>query len=77
MVFFSRDQWCPWFCFSREEDDFLAFGLSKRYSLAPLSHHLKLVAEGKPSMPPSWIKVSDFTHIPYAISYNSQLQRKS
>jgi hypothetical protein len=74
MVFFSRDQMCPWFCFSREEDDFLAFSLSKRYSWHHFSHHLKLVAEGKPSMPPSWVKrpTSLTSHMPQVTTYNSK-----
>jgi hypothetical protein len=73
---FSRDQWCPWFCFSRE-DDFLAFSLSKRYAW----HHFLTTSNllGKVSLAchHHGSSVPNFTHIPNVTSYNLELQRKS
>jgi hypothetical protein len=53
---------------------FLGFQSKQKAFLAPLSHHLKLVAEGKPSMPPSWIKcpTSLTSHMPQLTTYNSK-----
>jgi len=64
------------FGFSREEeDDFLAFSVSKKVSLAPLSHHLKLVGEGSLACHHHGLSVQLTSHMPQ--SYNLQLQRKS